>query len=140
MITYELTRSIQDEVQVPRWGAGALLRKFTCSFLIFLSHLLVGLMVAILIVFVINTKKYFFYVNSSVNSIVLTIVKYDCRQCPSELQEAIASIIFAAPRCSDLPDLLQVKNLFTSKYGKEFISAVCELRPDTSVNRTVEKN
>ncbi|XP_056696569.1 uncharacterized protein [Spinacia oleracea] len=59
------------------------------------------------------------------------------RQCPSELQEAIASIIFAAPRCSDLPDLLQVKNLFTSKYGKEFISAVCELRPDTSVNRTI---
>uniref|UniRef100_A0A803MTY7 IST1 homolog n=1 Tax=Chenopodium quinoa TaxID=63459 RepID=A0A803MTY7_CHEQI len=59
------------------------------------------------------------------------------RQCPSELQEAIASIIFAAPRCSDLPDLLQVKNLFTSKYGKEFISAVSELRPDTSVNRTI---
>ncbi|XP_010681608.2 uncharacterized protein LOC104896550 isoform X1 [Beta vulgaris subsp. vulgaris] len=59
------------------------------------------------------------------------------RQCPSELQEAIASIIFAASRCSDLPDLLQVKNLFTAKYGKEFISAVSELRPDTSVNRTI---
>lgn len=59
------------------------------------------------------------------------------RQCPSELQEAVASIIFAAPRCSDLPDLLQVKNLFTSKYGKEFVSAVSELRPDTSVNRTI---
>ncbi|XP_021753735.1 IST1-like protein [Chenopodium quinoa] len=62
------------------------------------------------------------------------------RQCPSELQEAIASVIFAAPRCSDLPDLLQVKNLFTSKYGKEFISAVSELRPDTSVNRTIIEN
>ncbi|XP_048502469.1 uncharacterized protein LOC104896550 isoform X3 [Beta vulgaris subsp. vulgaris] len=58
-------------------------------------------------------------------------------RCPSELQEAIASIIFAASRCSDLPDLLQVKNLFTAKYGKEFISAVSELRPDTSVNRTI---
>uniref|UniRef100_A0A7C9EU40 IST1 homolog n=1 Tax=Opuntia streptacantha TaxID=393608 RepID=A0A7C9EU40_OPUST len=59
------------------------------------------------------------------------------RECPPELREAISSIIFAAPRCSDLPDLLQVKNLFTSKYGKEFVSAVSELRPDTSVNRTI---
>ncbi|KAL9246197.1 hypothetical protein vseg_019762 [Gypsophila vaccaria] len=59
------------------------------------------------------------------------------RECPPELREAITSIIFAAPRCSDLPDLLQVKNLFTAKYGKEFVSAVSELRPDTSVNRTI---
>ncbi|GMP58880.1 hypothetical protein CsSME_00022387 [Camellia sinensis var. sinensis] len=59
------------------------------------------------------------------------------RECPSELCEAVASIIFAAPRCSDLPDLLHVRNLFAAKYGKEFISAATELRPDTSVNRTV---
>lgn len=59
------------------------------------------------------------------------------RECPPELREAVASIIFAAPRCSDLPDLMQVKNLFTAKYGKEFVSAVSELRPDTSVNRTI---
>ncbi|GMH01901.1 hypothetical protein Nepgr_003740 [Nepenthes gracilis] len=59
------------------------------------------------------------------------------RECPSELQEAIASIIFSAPRCSDLPDLLQIRNLFTAKYGKEFVSAVSELRPDASVNRTI---
>ncbi|XP_044488988.1 uncharacterized protein LOC123213579 [Mangifera indica] len=57
--------------------------------------------------------------------------------CPTELREAIASIIFAAPRCSDLPDLLQIKNLFTSKYRKEYVAAIAELRPDTSVNRTV---
>ncbi|KAD2804278.1 hypothetical protein R6Q59_030203 [Mikania micrantha] len=59
------------------------------------------------------------------------------RECPLELKEAIASIIFAAPRCSDLPDLLTVRNLFGTKYGKEFISAASELRPDTSVNRTI---
>ncbi|XP_022861185.1 uncharacterized protein LOC111381619 [Olea europaea var. sylvestris] len=59
------------------------------------------------------------------------------RECPAELQEAVASIIFAAPRCSDLPDLLHVRNLFAAKYGKEFISAASELRPDTSVNRTI---
>ncbi|GER43858.1 regulator of Vps4 activity in the MVB pathway protein [Striga asiatica] len=59
------------------------------------------------------------------------------RECPTELREAVASIIFSAPRCSDLPDLLIVKNLFASKYGKEFIAAASELRPDTSVNRTI---
>lgn len=59
------------------------------------------------------------------------------RECPSELREAVASIIFAAPRCADIPDLLQVRNLFTAKYGKDFIAAASELRPDTSVNRTV---
>ncbi|XP_030970095.1 IST1 homolog [Quercus lobata] len=59
------------------------------------------------------------------------------RECPSELREAIASIIFAAPRCSDLPDLLQIKNLFTAKYGKEFVMAASELRPDSGVNRTI---
>lgn len=59
------------------------------------------------------------------------------RECPLELKEAVASIIFAAPRCSDLPDLLTVRNLFTTKYGKEFIAAASELRPDTSVNRTI---
>ncbi|KAL9995145.1 putative vacuolar protein sorting-associated protein Ist1 [Helianthus debilis subsp. tardiflorus] len=59
------------------------------------------------------------------------------RECPLELKEAVASIIFAAPRCSDLPDLLTVRNLFGTKYGKEFILAASELRPDTSVNRTI---
>ncbi|KAA8529156.1 hypothetical protein F0562_034045 [Nyssa sinensis] len=59
------------------------------------------------------------------------------RECPTELREAVASIIFAAPRCSDLPDLLHVRNLFAAKYGKEFIAAASELRPDTSVNRTI---
>nr|XP_043606554.1 IST1-like protein [Erigeron canadensis] len=59
------------------------------------------------------------------------------RECPLELKEAVASIIFAAPRCSDLPDLLTVRNLFGTKYGKEFISAASEARPDTGVNRTI---
>lgn len=59
------------------------------------------------------------------------------RECPSELQEAVASVIFAAPRCADIPDLLQVRNLFAAKYGKDFIAAASELRPDTSVNRTI---
>ncbi|KAL6845269.1 hypothetical protein ACP4OV_024764 [Aristida adscensionis] len=59
------------------------------------------------------------------------------KECPLELREAIASIIFASGRCSDLPELLHLRNLFTTKYGKEFVAAAMELRPDSSVNRTI---
>ncbi|XP_068638101.1 vacuolar protein sorting-associated protein IST1-like [Aristolochia californica] len=59
------------------------------------------------------------------------------RECPPELQEAIASIIFAAPRCLDLPELMQIRNLFGTKYGKEFVLAASELRPDSCVNRGI---
>ncbi|XP_014515546.1 uncharacterized protein LOC106773359 [Vigna radiata var. radiata] len=57
------------------------------------------------------------------------------RECPLDLKEAISSVCFAAPRCADLPELLQVQMLFAAKYGKEFLSAATELRPDCGVNR-----
>ncbi|CAN1826379.1 IST1 homolog [Linum perenne] len=59
------------------------------------------------------------------------------KECPAEVREAVASIIFASPRCSEVPDLLHVKNLFTAKYGKEFVTAASELRPDSGVNRAI---
>ncbi|XP_039003302.1 uncharacterized protein LOC120130012 [Hibiscus syriacus] len=57
------------------------------------------------------------------------------RECPLDLKEAISSVCFAAPKCADLPELLQVQILFTAKYGKEFVLAATELRPDCGVNR-----
>ncbi|CAN8290028.1 unnamed protein product [Cochlearia groenlandica] len=57
------------------------------------------------------------------------------RECPLDLKEAISSICFAAPRCSDLTELQQVHLLFVSKYGKEFVAAASELKPDSGVNR-----
>lgn len=60
-----------------------------------------------------------------------------CRNCPLDLKEAISSLIFASPRCSDLPELLQIRQLFAAKYGKEFAAAAAELRPDCGVNRRV---
>eukprot|EP00262_Sarcandra_glabra_P020999 TRINITY_DN8589_c0_g1_i2.p1 TRINITY_DN8589_c0_g1~~TRINITY_DN8589_c0_g1_i2.p1 ORF type:complete len:541 (+),score=93.03 TRINITY_DN8589_c0_g1_i2:147-1769(+) len=59
------------------------------------------------------------------------------RECPLDLKEAISSICFAAPRCSDLPELLQVQMLFVSKYGREFVLAATELMPDCGVNRQI---
>ncbi|KAJ4950028.1 hypothetical protein NE237_026860 [Protea cynaroides] len=59
------------------------------------------------------------------------------RECPLDLKEAISSICFAAPRCADLPELLQAQMLFASKYGKEFVAAATELMPNCGVNRQV---
>lgn len=59
------------------------------------------------------------------------------RNCPIDLKEAIASVIFASPRCGDIPELLDVQKHFTAKYGKEFTSAAIELRPNCGVSRMV---
>ncbi|KAF8676273.1 hypothetical protein HU200_047145 [Digitaria exilis] len=69
--------------------------------------------------------------------IVEVLVLTWSRECPLELREAIGSIIFASGRCSDLPELMHLRNLFTTKYGKEFVAGALELRPDSSVNRTI---
>ncbi|KAK7314359.1 hypothetical protein VNO77_32879 [Canavalia gladiata] len=61
------------------------------------------------------------------------------KTCPIDLKEAISSVIFASPRCSDIPELADVKKHITSKYGKEFASAAVELRPDCGVNRLATK-
>lgn len=57
------------------------------------------------------------------------------RECPIDLKESISSVCFAAPRCADLQELLQVQMLFAAKYGKEFVAAATELRPECGVNR-----
>lgn len=57
------------------------------------------------------------------------------RVCPADLKEGIASVIFAAPRCSEIPELVALKNIFEKKYGKDFVSAATDLRPNCGVNR-----
>ncbi|KAK8955831.1 hypothetical protein KSP40_PGU016273 [Platanthera guangdongensis] len=60
------------------------------------------------------------------------------QECPLDVKEAISTICFAAPRCSNLPDLQQVQMSFAAKYGKEFIAVATELMPDCGVNRQVK--
>ncbi|XP_059284388.1 uncharacterized protein LOC132037787 [Lycium ferocissimum] len=62
------------------------------------------------------------------------------KTCPIDLKEAITSVVFASPRCGDIPELADVRKHLTAKYGKEFISAAVELRPNCGVSRMlVEK-
>jgi len=39
------------------------------------------------------------------------------RDCPDECKEAVPSLIYAAARFGDLPELLELRTLFTEKYG-----------------------
>jgi hypothetical protein len=58
-------------------------------------------------------------------------------ECPLDLREAISSLIYAAPRCADVEELGQVRAILAAKYGKEFVAAAAELRPDCGVSRNV---
>ncbi|KAL5201479.1 hypothetical protein ABZP36_035833 [Zizania latifolia] len=56
------------------------------------------------------------------------------KECPADLKEGICSLIFASPRCSELPELSRMCDLFEKKYGKDFVSAAVDLRPNACVN------
>ncbi|KAK4410202.1 hypothetical protein Sango_0093200 [Sesamum angolense] len=56
------------------------------------------------------------------------------RECPDELKEVISSLIFAASRCGDFPELQEIRAFFTSKFGKDFATSVVELRNNCGVS------
>ncbi|XP_039165842.1 uncharacterized protein LOC120292047 [Eucalyptus grandis] len=62
------------------------------------------------------------------------------KNCPIDLKEAVSSVVFASPRCSDVPELMDIRKHFTAKYGKDFITAAVELRPDCGVNRSLRNS
>ncbi|XP_043717820.1 uncharacterized protein LOC122665743 [Telopea speciosissima] len=62
------------------------------------------------------------------------------KECPDELKEAISTLIFSASRCGEFPELQEIRNLFISRYGREFASRAVELRNNCGVNpRIIQK-
>ncbi|XP_020272020.1 uncharacterized protein LOC109847182 isoform X2 [Asparagus officinalis] len=59
------------------------------------------------------------------------------KSCPIDLKEAVCSVIFASPRCADVPELMDIRKHFSAKYGKEFIHSALEVRPDCGVSHMV---
>jgi len=59
----------------------------------------------------------------------------ESRTCPTDLKEAISSILYAAPRC-DIPELMVIRDQLSKKFGKEFVLAAMENR-DFAVNQRV---
>ncbi|XP_038884116.1 uncharacterized protein LOC120075040 [Benincasa hispida] len=55
-------------------------------------------------------------------------------ECPEELKEAVAGLLFAASRCGDFPELHEIKSVLTTRFGKEFTARAVELRNNCGVN------
>ncbi|RDX96962.1 IST1-like protein, partial [Mucuna pruriens] len=55
------------------------------------------------------------------------------KNCPIDLKEAISSVIFASQRCLDISELVDVRKHIEAKYGKQFVSAALELRPNSGL-------
>ncbi|KAK7401245.1 hypothetical protein VNO78_12578 [Psophocarpus tetragonolobus] len=56
------------------------------------------------------------------------------KECPVELKEATATLIFASSRCGEFPELHKIREILTSKFGKEFAERAVELRKNNRVN------
>ncbi|KAH7518640.1 hypothetical protein FEM48_Zijuj09G0192500 [Ziziphus jujuba var. spinosa] len=41
----------------------------------------------------------------------------------------------ATPRCSEIPELVALRDIFEKKYGRDFVSAAADLRPNCGVNK-----
>lgn len=56
------------------------------------------------------------------------------RECPVELREAISGLLFTSSRCGEFPELLEIRAVFSTRYGKEFVSRAIELRNNCGVS------
>ncbi|CAJ1844744.1 unnamed protein product [Sphenostylis stenocarpa] len=56
------------------------------------------------------------------------------KECPVELKEATSSLIFASSRCGDFPELHKIREILTSRFGKEFADNAVELHKNNRVN------
>ncbi|EXB97158.1 hypothetical protein L484_008648 [Morus notabilis] len=55
-------------------------------------------------------------------------------ECPEELKEATSSLIYAASRCGEFPELQKIREVLTPKFGKDFATRAVELRNNCEVN------
>lgn len=55
--------------------------------------------------------------------------------CPGELKEAVSDLLYAAPRCGEFPELQEIREILTTRFGKEFVNGVIELRRNCGVSQ-----
>ncbi|KAL3644646.1 hypothetical protein CASFOL_009826 [Castilleja foliolosa] len=59
------------------------------------------------------------------------------KHCPEELHEAVSSLIYAATRCGEFPELQEIRSILTVRFGREFVARAVELRNNCGVNPKV---
>ncbi|XP_010433096.1 PREDICTED: uncharacterized protein LOC104717250 [Camelina sativa] len=57
------------------------------------------------------------------------------KTCPNDLKEAVASVLYASQRLTDVSEFSDIVKQFSAKYGKDFVSAAIGLQPDSGVSR-----
>ncbi|OMO80709.1 hypothetical protein CCACVL1_12804 [Corchorus capsularis] len=55
------------------------------------------------------------------------------KECPDDLKEATSGLIFASSRCGKFPELLHIRKVLQSTFGKEFVARAVELRNNCGV-------
>uniref|UniRef100_A0A803LAU2 Uncharacterized protein n=2 Tax=Chenopodium quinoa TaxID=63459 RepID=A0A803LAU2_CHEQI len=56
------------------------------------------------------------------------------KDCPDDLKEAIGSLIYASSRFGVFPELLHIRDFFSSKFGQEFVSQSLDSPRNFGVN------
>ncbi|KAH7860772.1 hypothetical protein Vadar_017810 [Vaccinium darrowii] len=59
---------------------------------------------------------------------------------PYEVVEAVSSLVFAASRCGELPELHRIRTLLRKHFGNEFERNSVELQPGNFVNSQIKYN
>ena len=54
-----------------------------------------------------------------------------------DLEEPVAGLCFVASCCADLPELQELREIFATKYGADFVNFAQELKDTSHVNRSV---
>ncbi|KAJ4915522.1 Regulator of Vps4 activity in the MVB pathway protein [Raphanus sativus] len=82
-----------------------------------------------------NTLDVFFFIHGYFTLLLDRVHLFEhSRDCPDELLEAVSSLLFAASRIGEFPELQEIRNVLVSRFGKDIAARSIELRNDCGVN------
>jgi vacuolar protein sorting-associated protein IST1 len=55
------------------------------------------------------------------------------RECPEDLKGVIATMLYVAPRCGDLPELQEIRTYLRSIYGDEFCTTAANIESQSNL-------
>ncbi|KAK3180757.1 hypothetical protein Dsin_000140 [Dipteronia sinensis] len=92
-----------------------------------------------------NSFLRYLYITPEMNSTFYCLIwfftLFVSRECPNECREAVPTLMYAAARFADLPELRELRSLFTEKYGdsldsyviKEFVERLKAIPPTKEI-------
>ncbi|CAN8305334.1 unnamed protein product [Cochlearia groenlandica] len=82
-----------------------------------------------------NTLDVLFFVHGYLTLLIDRVHLFEhSRDCPDELLEAVSSLLFAASRLGEFPELQEIRNVLISRFGKDLAARSIELRSNCGVN------